>query len=294
MKTTLFILFQQIIPQHLLSRLVGSLAECRQPWLKNWLIQRFINHFNVDMGEAQESQPQAYANFNAFFTRALKDGARKVSLDANLITSPADGAISEIGNIDYGRILQAKGRGYSLTSLVGGDEQRAEPFINGRFATIYLSPKDYHRVHMPAGAVLKEAVYVPGDLYSVNQTTAENVDALFARNERLVCIFETEQGPMAMILVGAMIVAGIETVWAGQVAPPTKQPQQIYNTQADTPILLEQGAEMGRFKLGSTVILLFPDETIEWLDSLKAGTPLRMGEVIGERIKLVDAETTEE
>jgi phosphatidylserine decarboxylase len=246
------------------------------------------------MSEAQESQSQAYANFNAFFTRALKDGARKVSLDANLITSPADGAISEIGNIDYGRILQAKGRGYSLTSLVGGDEQRAEPFINGRFATIYLSPKDYHRVHMPAGAVLKEAVYVPGDLYSVNQTTAENVDALFARNERLVCIFETEQGPMAMILVGAMIVAGIETVWAGQVAPPTKQPQQIYNTQADTPILLEQGAEMGRFKLGSTVILLFPDETIEWLDSLKAGTPLRMGEVIGERIKLVDAETTEE
>ena len=294
MKTTLFILFQQIVPQHLLSRLVGFLAECRQPWLKNWLIQRFINHFNVDMSEAQESQPQAYANFNAFFTRALKDGARKVSLDANLITSPADGAISEIGNIDYGRILQAKGRGYSLTSLVGGDEQRAEPFINGRFATIYLSPKDYHRVHMPAGAVLKEAVYVPGDLYSVNQTTAENVDALFARNERLVCIFETEQGPMAMILVGAMIVAGIETVWAGQVAPPTKQPQQIYNTQADTPILLEQGAEMGRFKLGSTVILLFPDETIEWLDSLKAGTPLRMGEVIGERIKLVDAETTEE
>jgi len=294
LKTTLFILFQQIVPQHLLSRLVGFLAECRQPWLKNWLIQRFINHFNVDMSEAQESQPQAYANFNAFFTRALKDGARKVSLDANLITSPADGAISEIGNIDYGRILQAKGRGYSLTSLVGGDEQRAEPFINGRFATIYLSPKDYHRVHMPAGAVLKEAVYVPGDLYSVNQTTAENVDALFARNERLVCIFETEQGPMAMILVGAMIVAGIETVWAGQVAPPTKQPQQIYNTQADTPILLEQGAEMGRFKLGSTVILLFPDETIEWLDSLKAGTPLRMGEVIGERIKLVDAETTEE
>jgi phosphatidylserine decarboxylase len=294
LKTTLFILFQQIVPQHLLSRLVGFLAECRQPWLKNWLIQRFVNHFNVDMSEAQESQPQAYANFNAFFTRALKDGARKVSLDANLITSPADGAISEIGNIDYGRILQAKGRGYSLTSLVGGDEQRAEPFINGRFATIYLSPKDYHRVHMPAGAVLKEAVYVPGDLYSVNQTTAENVDALFARNERLVCIFETEQGPMAMILVGAMIVAGIETVWAGQVAPPTKQPQQIYNTQADTPILLEQGAEMGRFKLGSTVILLFPDETIEWLDSLKAGTPLRMGEVIGERIKLVDAETTEE
>lgn len=150
MKTTLFILFQQVVPQHLLSRLVGYLAECQQPWLKNWLIQRFINHFNVDMSEAAESQPQAYANFNAFFTRALKEGARKIQRDENLITSPADGAVSEIGNIEYGRVLQAKGRGYSLTTLLGGEEQRAEPFINGRFATIYLSPKDYHRVHMPA------------------------------------------------------------------------------------------------------------------------------------------------
>jgi len=294
LKTTLFILFQQVVPQHLLSRLVGYLAECQQPWLKNWLIQRFINHFNVDMSEAAESQPQAYANFNAFFTRALKEGARKIQRDENLITSPADGAVSEIGNIEYGRVLQAKGRGYSLTTLLGGEEQRAEPFINGRFATIYLSPRDYHRVHMPAGAALKEAIYIPGDLYSVNQTTAENVDALFARNERLVCIFETEQGPMAMILVGAMIVAGIETVWSGQIAPPLKQPRQVFSTTADTPVLLEQGAEMGRFKLGSTVILLFPDKTIEWLDSLRAGSPLRMGEVIGERTNLLDTDLVEE
>lgn len=281
MKKTLFILFQQMVPQHLLSRLVGYLAECTQPWLKNWLIKRFIAHFNVDMSEAKDPNPESYANFNAFFTRALKSGARELTLDENIITSPADGAVSEIGRIEYGRILQAKGRGYGLTTLLGGSEERAKPFINGRFATVYLSPKDYHRVHMPTGAVLKESIYIPGDLYSVNQTTAENVDALFARNERLVCIFETERGPMAMILVGAMIVAGIETVWSGQVAPPLKTPRILFNTAADTPIILGQGTEMGRFKLGSTVIMLFPDQSIEWLDSLKAGTPVRMGEPMG-------------
>lgn len=289
MKTTLFILFQQIVPQHLLSRLVGLLAESTQPWLKNWLIKRFIAHFNVDMSEAKEPSPQAYANFNAFFTRELKENARKITLDENLVVSPADGAISEIGKVEFGRILQAKGRGYSLTALLGGDDERARPFIDGRFATIYLSPRDYHRVHMPAGAVLKESIYVPGDLYSVNQTTADNVDSLFARNERLISIFETEQGPMAMILVGAMIVAGIETVWSGQVAPPPKTPRKIFSTQADTAIRLEQGAEMGRFKLGSTVILLFPDQAVEWIDSLRAGTAVRLGEVIGEFTQLNDA-----
>lgn len=289
MKTTLFILFQQIVPQHLLSRLVGLLAESTQPWLKNWLIKRFIAHFNVDMSEAKEPLPQAYANFNAFFTRELKENARKITLDENLVISPADGAISEIGKVEFGRILQAKGRGYSLTALLGGDDERARPFIDGRFATIYLSPRDYHRVHMPAGALLKESIYVPGDLYSVNQTTAENVDSLFARNERLISIFETEQGPMAMILVGAMIVAGIETVWSGQVAPPPKTPRKIFSTQADTAIRLEQGAEMGRFKLGSTVILLFPDQAVEWIDSLRAGTAVRLGEVIGEFTQLNDA-----
>jgi len=289
LKTTLFILFQQIVPQHLLSRLVGLLAESTQPWLKNWLIKRFIAHFNVDMSEAKEPLPQAYANFNAFFTRELKENARKITLDENLVISPADGAISEIGKVEFGRILQAKGRGYSLTALLGGDDERARPFIDGRFATIYLSPRDYHRVHMPAGAVLKESIYVPGDLYSVNQTTADNVDSLFARNERLISIFETEQGPMAMILVGAMIVAGIETVWSGQVAPPPKTPRKIFSTQADTAIRLEQGAEMGRFKLGSTVILLFPDQAVEWIDSLRAGTAVRLGEVIGEFTQLNDA-----
>lgn len=281
MKKTLFILFQQIVPQHLLSRIVGHFAECTQPWLKNWLIKRFIAHFKVDMSEAADPDPESYTHFNAFFTRALRPDVRQIQRAENHICSPADGKISEIGAIEYGRILQAKGRGYGLTTLLGGDEDRAQPFVNGQFATIYLAPRDYHRVHMPAGAVLKEAVYVPGDLYSVNQTTAENVDALFARNERLVCIFETERGPMAMILVGAMIVAGIETVWSGQVAPPPHKPRQLFNTSGDTPVILEQGAEMGRFKLGSTVILLFPEQAVEWLDTLKAGSSVRMGDLIG-------------
>ena len=280
MKKTLFILFQQIVPQHLLSRLVGRIAECTNPKVKNWVIKKFINHFNVDMSEAERSDPRDYVNFNDFFTRALKPGARTIAEGENTLVSPADGAISEIGKLEFGRILQAKGRGYGVKTLLGGSEQRAKPFINGSFATIYLSPRDYHRVHMPVGAALKEAIYVPGELYSVNQTTAENVDNLFGRNERLVCIFETEQGPMAMVLVGAMIVAGIETVWGGQVAPMKREPIKVFNTQAEIPLLLEKGGEMGRFKLGSTVILLFPEGDIEWSEHLKQGTPVRMGEAI--------------
>lgn len=281
MKKSLFILFQHLVPQHLLSRLVGLLAECSQTQIKNFLIRRFISHYKVDMNEAERSSAESFRNFNDFFTRALKANARSIDTSTGSICSPADGAISEIGDLEFGRILQAKGRGYGLTTLLGGCEQRAAPFRNGKFATIYLSPRDYHRVHMPAAGKLTEAIYVPGDLYSVNQTTAENVDNLFARNERLVCIFETEQGPMAMILVGAMIVAGIETVWSGQVAPPQRQPLQLFSKQPAADIVLGKGDEMGRFKLGSTVILLFPEHTMNWSESLSAGTSLRMGEAIG-------------
>lgn len=281
MKDSLFILFQHIVPQHLLSRLVGWLAECRKPGIKNWLIGRFIKRFNVDMTEAEREHIDQYEHFNDFFTRALKEGARPISAGDNIIVSPADGAISEVGKLEYSRVLQAKGRGYSLTSLLGGSEKLASEFINGTFATVYLSPKDYHRVHMPVAGALKEAFYVPGDLYSVNQTTAENVDNLFARNERLVCLFETDKGPMAMILVGAMIVAGIETVWAGQIAPIKRDPINVFKTQGDTPVLLGKGDEMGRFKLGSTVILLFPEGVTNWQETLAAGTPLKMGEPIG-------------
>ena len=276
---TAFIILQYLLPQHLLSRLVGKLAECRLPWLKNLLIRRFIAQYNVDMSEAVDSTPEAYANFNAFFTRALKDDARPID-DAHVVC-PADGAISQLGEINRGRIFQAKGQDYSLQTLLGDDKALTAEFDGGSFATIYLSPRDYHRVHMPVDGTLRSMTYVPGKLFSVNTTTAENVRSLFARNERAICVFDTEFGPMAMILVGAMIVAGIETVWDGQVAPP---PRQITtrNYPQDAPSL-KKGEEMGRFKLGSTVILLFGKDKIDWLDKFEALSPTRLGEALGER-----------
>tara|TARA_Y100001972_G_scaffold17875_3_gene20059 strand:- start:6361 stop:7200 length:840 start_codon:yes stop_codon:yes gene_type:complete len=276
---TAFIILQYLLPQHLLSRLVGKLAECRLPWLKNLLIRRFITQYKVDMSEAVDSAPEAYANFNAFFTRALKDGARPIA-DAPVVC-PADGAISQLGEINRGRIFQAKGQDYSLQTLLGDDKALTAEFDGGSFATIYLSPRDYHRVHMPVDGTLRSMTYVPGKLFSVNTTTAENVRSLFARNERAICVFDTEFGPMAMILVGAMIVAGIETVWDGQVAPPPRQlTTRSYPQEAPT---LKKGEEMGRFKLGSTVILLFGKDKIDWLDKFEALTPTRLGEALAER-----------
>lgn len=280
-KDTLFILFQHIVPQHLLSRLVGKIADCETPWVKNSFIKWFNNNYQINMSEAQEEVPTNYASFNAFFTRALKEDARPIDQTTNIIVSPADGAISQLGPIDHGRIFQAKGRGYGLTTLLGGDQERANQFIDGQFATIYLSPKDYHRVHMPIAGTLTHTIYIPGDLFSVNQTTAQGVDQLFARNERLVAFFDTEHGPMAMILVGAMIVAGIETVWSGQEAPLIKKPiHKSFGSQPSNPITLEKGEEMGRFKLGSTVILLFGKETINWQAALDANSPVKLGEAI--------------
>ncbi|MBY4677046.1 archaetidylserine decarboxylase [Marinobacterium arenosum] len=282
MKDTLFITLQHLLPQHLLSRLVGRLAasECR--WIKSPFIKLFARKYRVNMQEALEENLDAYTSFNAFFTRALKPGVRPLDGADEAIVSPADGAFSQLGRIDHGRIFQAKGRGYGLTSLLGGDPARAEPFKNGHFATIYLSPSDYHRVHMPLAGTLRETVYVPGDLYSVNQTTAENVDQLFARNERLVAIFDTELGPMAMVLVGAMIVAGIETVWDGQIAPPPRSPQHKQFAGEQAAVQLAKGDEMGRFKLGSTVILLFGPDAIAWKDQLQAGTTIQLGQRIAE------------
>jgi len=274
-----FILFQHLVPQHLLSRLVGKLASCETPWVKNTFIRQFTKRYPINMAEAAETNPLAYPSFNAFFTRALKEGARSIDQAAEAICSPADGAISQLGPIDKDRVFQAKGQDYSLERLVGGDLQLAKQFENGQFATIYLSPRDYHRVHMPIDGTLRETIYVPGDLFSVNQTTAENVDQLFARNERLVATFHTEAGPMAMILVGAMIVAGIETVWAGQVAPAKQAPVRDHFSEA--PRKLAKGEEMGRFKLGSTVILLFPEQASQWLEQLQAQSPVRLGERIG-------------
>ncbi|TBU87276.1 archaetidylserine decarboxylase [Phytopseudomonas dryadis] len=281
MKERLFILSQYLIPHHLLSRLIGCAAECRAAWFKNRLITWFARQYRVDMSEAQIEDPTAFEHFNAFFTRALKDGARPLDATPGAVLSPADGAISQLGRIEHGRVFQAKGHSYSVTELLGGDSERAAPFMGGDFATVYLSPKDYHRVHMPLAGTLQEMVYVPGRLFSVNQSTAENVPELFARNERVVCLFDTERGPMAVVLVGAMIVASIETVWAGLVTPPRRELKtQRYDEAARAPIQLDKGAELGRFKLGSTAIVLFGPGQVQWAAELGANSPVQMGQLL--------------
>lgn len=280
-KERLFLLAQYGLPHHCLSRLIGHAAECRAPWFKNPLIDWFIQRYNVDMSLAEVSDPHAYDNFNAFFTRALREGARPLDNTPDAILCPADGAISQMGPIEYGRVLQAKGHSFSVEELLGGDEDRAAPFMGGEFATVYLSPRDYHRVHMPLAGTLREMVYVPGKLFSVNGFTAENVPELFARNERVVCIFDTERGPMAVVLVGAMIVASIETVWAGLITPPKRELKTFHYAPSAQPIHLEKGAELGRFKLGSTAIVLFGPEQVNWAQSLGAGSPVQMGQALG-------------
>lgn len=282
MKQRLFILSQYLLPHHLLSRLIGCAAECRFSGFKNRLIQWFIKRYDVDMSEAQVEDPTTFEHFNAFFTRALKDGARPLDTTPGAILCPADGAISQLGSIEHGRVFQAKGHSFSVLELLGGDSERASPFMGGDFATVYLSPRDYHRVHMPLAGTLREMVYVPGRLFSVNQSTAENVPELFARNERVVCLFDTERGPMAVVLVGAMIVASIETVWAGLVTPPKRALKSVrYDETARAPIVLDKGAELGRFKLGSTAIVLFGPNQVQWAQGLGANSPVRMGQCLG-------------
>jgi len=280
MKAKLFILFQYIVPQHMLSRLVGWLAASETLWIKDNFIKFFMDRFDISLDEAERKNASDYRSFNDFFTRSLEKGARPLCDDDDAIVCPADGVVSQIGSIDNGRIVQAKGRHYSLSELVALDEQMMGEFKNGQFTTIYLSPKDYHRVHSPLSGTLTKAIYVPGDLFSVNDTTAEGVPNLFSRNERLVCRFETEHGPMGVVLVGAMIVAAIETVWGGQVAPAGKQPTTVYERDPRA-VSLDRGAELGRFLLGSTVILLFPKEMMEFDDRYQAGTATRVGECLG-------------
>ncbi len=280
-KDQLFLASQYLAPHHLVSRFFGYASDCREPAVKNWMISRFVRKYGVNMSEALQEDPLAYECFNDFFTRALKDGARPLDEEPGSVVCPADGAISQMGAIEQGRIFQAKGHSYGLADLLGGDTERAAPFQGGQFATIYLSPKDYHRVHMPVAGTLREMVHVPGRLFSVNPLTARNVPRLFARNERVVCIFDTEHGPMAVVLVGAMIVASIETVWAGLVTPFKRRVKSVrYDAAARAPIFLEKGAEMGRFKLGSTAIVLFGPDKIRWADTPSVLGPVRMGELL--------------
>ncbi|MFM1886069.1 MAG: phosphatidylserine decarboxylase [Pseudomonadota bacterium] len=280
---TLFILLQRLLPQHFLSRRILWLTRLEWPWLKSLLIRSFCAGFKPDLRDAAEPRATAYPSFNAFFTRALKPGARPLATAE--VLSPVDGCVSEAGRIEAGQLLQAKGHCYSLESLLAGAATDWAPrFRDGHFATLYLAPTDYHRIHMPCAGVLKEAWFVPGDLFSVNATTARLLPGLFARNERVVLLFEGPVGPFAVVLVGALFVGSMSTVWHGDVAPaarrePTRLP--LEGLRAD--LALAQGAELGRFNMGSTVILLYPAGSIGWRANVVAGERLRVGEAIGER-----------
>ncbi len=279
LKQTLFALWQYPLPHHALSRLMGNLTHSRIPWLKNLLIRGFSRWFDIDINEAVNSDPQDYPCFNDFFTRQLKPGARPTPEDQNIVISPADGAISQIGTLTSQWLIQAKGRDYSVSALLG-EPEIGSPFNEGEFATIYLSPRDYHRVHMPVSGTLRQMIHVPGRLFSVNPATAAAVDNLFARNERVVCLFDTEAGPMALVLVGALLVASIETVWHGVVTPPSQRETRHWH-YAEGDIRLQRGDEMGRFNMGSTVIILFSREAVRWANPAP-GRELKMGEAIGD------------
>ena len=273
------------LPQHAISRLTYRLTRIEAPGFKNRFISWFARTYGVDWSEAEFQRPEDYRHFNAFFTRALREGARPVQGDASTVVSPADGHISQIGDIDHDAVFQAKGRSFSITSLLGGDPARAACFHNGSFVTVYLSPRDYHRLHMPLGGRLLETVYVPGRLYSVAPHTTRTIDGLFARNERLVSIFDTGAGPMAMVLVGAINVAAIETVWAGLVTPPPRKKIEVKDMRSAA-IELQRGAEMGRFNMGSTVILLFAANRVNWEEQLGAELPLQTGQALGHAVQL--------
>lgn len=270
------IIWQRCCPQKTISYWAGKLARLEWPWLKNRFIAWFIQRYGVNMSEALESDYRAYRHFNAFFTRALTPSARPFPAAATVRISPVDGAISQIGAICQGTLLQAKGHTYRVNSLLACDEETSAQFNQGYFLTAYLSPKDYHRIHMPIAGQLMRMTYVPGRLFSVNPYTADHLPDLFARNERLICYFETAEGPMAMVLVGAMIVASIRTPWHGLVARQREGQIQHWSYE-EAPIPFDRGQEMGQFELGSTVILLHTQQAAPWAKQWQAGSLLQMG-----------------
>ena len=276
-----FVAAQHLAPQHLFSRAAGAVANTTNPAIRRRFINWFIARYGVDMAEALEPDPEAYPNFNAFFTRALKPDARPISGDEGTAVSPADGTLSQCEWIRRGRLFQAKGQTFSAAELTGEAEPTVEPFEQGLFATIYLSPRNYHRVHMPLTGTLEKMTFIPGRLFSVNPVTTEKVPRLFARNERVVAWFRTQWGPMVVVLVGAMIVAGIETVWAGPVAPGGRRLwSQSYTTEGTGALTLERGQEMGRFHLGSTAIVMLPRGCFGPAPELSPGQTLRMGNAL--------------
>ncbi|MBL8391320.1 MAG: phosphatidylserine decarboxylase [Candidatus Accumulibacter sp.] len=281
MPDRLAVFAQYLIPKQALTTLAGKLAESESGSLTTRVIRWFVGRYGVDLSEAVDADPVCYRSFNEFFTRPLRPGARPLA-DADFVC-PVDGAISQFGAIERDQIFQAKGHHYTTTALLGGDSGLAARFADGAFATLYLSPRDYHRIHMPADGRLTRMIHVPGALFSVNPVTARGVPGLFARNERVVCIFDGEFGSFVLVLVGATIVGSMATVWHGTVNPPRSGVvrEWSYDTQ---PLILRKGEEMGRFLLGSTVVMLFPPDVLRFNPDWSPARPVRMGEAMGERI----------
>jgi phosphatidylserine decarboxylase len=277
-----FVALQRLLPQHGISRVVLALTRSRSPAFKNALIKLFVRGFKPDMSDAVLTDPTAYPSFNEFFTRALREGTRPVDPDPAAIVSPVDGTVSEAGSLTEDRLLQAKGHDYTLRALLAGNTAWERTFAGGSFATIYLAPYNYHRIHMPLPGELRESFYVPGKLFSVNRTTAQLLPGLFSINERVFCGFDAGGTPWAIILVGALNVGSMATVWHGDVTPRKhREVTPLPVTSLLAPVALPKGAEMGRFNMGSTIILLFPPGVAAWKGSLVAGRTLKLGERIG-------------
>lgn len=277
------IAFHYLLPQLAVTRLAGWFAQKEWGGLTHCVIKHFANAYKINWQEAKLSQPSDFKTFNDFFTRELKDGARPIVSGSNELCLPADGRVSESGSIEHNRLLQAKGHSFTLEDLLAGDTELAEKFANGSFLTTYLSPRDYHRVHMPCDGTLRKMIYVSGELFSVNPLLAQHIPNLFARNERVICVFDTEFGSMVQILVGATVTASMTTVWHGVVNPPRGNGVRVWEYPADgeQAVKLTKGAEMGAFRLGSTVVNLFPANTVALNANLVAGTPTKMGELLG-------------
>ena len=274
---------QYILPHHALSKMMSKLTHCENKIWKNLFIKQIIKHYGVNMNEALEQDINTFKSFNHFFTRELNSNVRPLTTTPNAIACPADGTVSQAGKINDGDIFQAKGKNFTVTELLGGDSKRAEPFNNGVFTTIYLSPKDYHRLHMPLTGTLREMVHIPGRLFSVNTATTNSVPGLFARNERVAAIFDTDAGPMALVLVGAIFVSSIETVWHGVVTPPSITSVRSWQYHENAPVL-KIGEEMGRFNMGSTIIVLLAKNKAEWDSNFTAEKVVKLGEHIGKTL----------
>ncbi|HEC73517.1 MAG TPA: phosphatidylserine decarboxylase [Methylophaga aminisulfidivorans] len=280
MSDWLMTLPQYFIPQHILSVIMHKLTQSNISWFKNGFI-RFISwKFKVDITEAEQQDITQYSSFNAFFTRELRKGIRPIAVGDGVVASPVDGAISQLGPIVDNAIVQAKGRNYKVDELLAGDILLSERFKHGQFATIYLSPRDYHRIHMPLTGRLKSMSYVPGKLFSVNPRTARAVPKLFARNERVICVFDTDFGEIVLVLVGAIFVGSMQTVWSGQITPPYGKHIQRWDYEGDEAITLEKGQEMGRFNMGSTVVMLLPESMNTFSQEWQAGKKIRLGQAL--------------